>query len=298
MKKAIATSLVMALSFGTVTAATTMDGTTASAKTSSIKNASGTYITTTAKSLYATAKGKKIGTIKRNAKVTLLKKRTVNGKWWYQISGSGKKGWVAIGNWKKLRLSSVKTYKHTYKTKTRKSYYASAGSFNARSGIIPRGKQVKTTQYRTVNGVAWVRVSGYGWTLKSNLKTVTKKTSSSVSSTISYGERFLGVPYVWGGTTPSGFDCSGFTSYVYKHALGKSIPRTSTAQYASSKKISKSSLQVGDLVFFNTSGGGVSHVSIYAGNNKLLHAAGNKVKYSNINDGYWNKRIVGYGTFR
>ena len=85
---------------------------------------------------------------------------------------------------------------------------------------------------------------------------------------------------------------------MYKHALGKSIPRTSTAQYASSKKISKSSLQVGDLVFFNTSGGGISHVSIYAGNNKLLHAAGNKVKYSNINDGYWNKRIVGYGTFR
>jgi len=160
------------------------------------------------------------------------------------------------------------------------------------------------TKKKVVGGATWLYGTASGKKGWMNAKYLSSKkvtqvsNSSNFSSAISYGARFLGTPYVWGGTTPSGFDCSGFTSYVYRNALGKSIPRTSGAQYTASKKISKSQLQVGDLVFFNTSGGGVSHVSIYAGNNKLLHAAGKQVKYSNLYDGYWNKRIVGYGTFR
>jgi len=180
----------------------------------------------------------------------------------------------------------------------------SASATSAKVQTLKNGKQVNVSKKTVVNGTTWYygTASGKkGWMNAkyfATSKSAVTKVSNSVSSAISYGERFLGVPYVWGGTTPSGFDCSGFTSYVYRNALGKSLPRTSAAQYTASKKISKSNLQAGDLVFFNTSGGGVSHVAIYAGNDKLLHAAGKKVKYSNLYDGYWNKRIVGYGTFR
>lgn len=180
----------------------------------------------------------------------------------------------------------------------------SASATSAKVQTLKNGKQVNVSKKTVVNGTTWYygTASGKsGWMNAkyfATSKSAVTKVSNSVSSAISYGERFLGVPYVWGGTTPSGFDCSGFTSYVYRNALGKSLPRTSAAQYSASKKISKSNLQAGDLVFFNTSGGGVSHVAIYAGNDKLLHAAGKKVKYSNLYDGYWNKRIVGYGTFR
>lgn len=178
----------------------------------------------------------------------------------------------------------------------------SASATSAKVQTLKQGKQVNISKKKVVGGTTWLYGTASGKKGWMNAKYLSTKritqVSNSLSSTIAYGARFLGTPYVWGGTTPSGFDCSGFTSYVYRNAVGKSIPRTSGAQYAASKKISKSQLQVGDLVFFNTSGGGVSHVSIYAGNNKLLHAAGKSVKYSNLYDGYWNKRIVGYGTFR
>ncbi|MBM7699048.1 C40 family peptidase [Kurthia huakuii] len=178
----------------------------------------------------------------------------------------------------------------------------SASATSAKVQTLKQGKQVNISKKKVVGGTTWLYGTASGKKGWMNAKYLSTKkitqVSNSLDSTISYGARFLGTPYVWGGTTPSGFDCSGFTSYVYRNAIGKSIPRTSGAQYAASKKISKSQLQVGDLVFFNTSGGGVSHVSIYAGNNKLLHAAGKSVKYSNLYDGYWNKRIVGYGTFR
>lgn len=182
----------------------------------------------------------------------------------------------------------------------RKSASASAALVQT----LKNGKQVNINKKTVVNGTTWYygTASGKSGWMNAKYFTTSKSTvtkvSNSLSAAISYGERFLGVPYVWGGTTPAGFDCSGFTGYVYKNALGKSLPRTSAAQYSASKKISKADLQVGDLVFFNTSGGGVSHVAIYAGNDKLLHAAGKQVKYSNLYDGYWNKRIVGYGTFR
>jgi cell wall-associated NlpC family hydrolase len=83
--------------------------------------------------------------------------------------------------------------------------------------------------------------------------------------------KLKGTPYRYGGTSPRGFDCSGYTGYVYKKA-GKKLPRTSRQQYSATKHISRKSAQPGDLVFFRNSGG-VYHVGIYAGGNMLWHAS-------------------------
>ena len=85
---------------------------------------------------------------------------------------------------------------------------------------------------------------------------------------IETANRYQGVPYVYGGTTPDGFDCSGFTSYVYREAWGQVIGRTTWAQMATGQQISATDAQVGDvLVFF-----GGNHVGIYLGNGQFIHA--------------------------
>jgi cell wall-associated NlpC family hydrolase len=84
--------------------------------------------------------------------------------------------------------------------------------------------------------------------------------------------KLKGIPYVWGGTTTRGFDCSGYTGYVYKMA-GKTLPRTSRQQYSAIQHISRTAAKPGDLVFFKSGGGTVYHVGIYAGGNMLWHSS-------------------------
>ena len=80
-------------------------------------------------------------------------------------------------------------------------------------------------------------------------------------------------PYVWGGNGPRAFDCSGFTRYVYRKAVNRYLPRTSRAQYAAVRSISRAQLRPGDLVFFRSSSGRVYHVAIYAGGGRIWHAS-------------------------
>lgn len=82
----------------------------------------------------------------------------------------------------------------------------------------------------------------------------------------------LGVPYAYGGTTPSGFDCSGFTRWVFSHALGRELPRTAAEQSALGRGVSLDKLASGDLLFWG-SGEGVYHVGIYVSDGKLVHAS-------------------------
>lgn len=107
--------------------------------------------------------------------------------------------------------------------------------------------------------------------------------------TLDVAARYSGVPYKWGGTTPRGFDCSGYTRYVYAR-LGKKIPRTSRAQFDRSRKVGKR-VRVGDLVFFRSAGGRVYHVGIYAGDHRIWHAPrpGKRVKLEQI----WTARWTG-----
>lgn len=103
----------------------------------------------------------------------------------------------------------------------------------------------------------------------------------------------IGVSYKMGGTTTKGFDCSGFTSYVFKK-IGLTLPRASTSQYKVGTAVAKSNLKAGDLVFFNTSGRGVSHVGIYVGGGKFAHSSTSKgVTITALNSSYFGKRYIG-----
>ncbi|MCH5138882.1 C40 family peptidase, partial [Clostridiaceae bacterium UIB06] len=107
---------------------------------------------------------------------------------------------------------------------------------------------------------------------------------SKDNDVISYSYKFLGTPYLWGGTTPSGFDCSGFMQYVYAH-FGVGIGRTTYDQIKDGKEISISQLQPGDLVFFGTSSD-PHHVGMYVGNGMYVHAphTGDIIKVSQLSD--------------
>jgi len=112
--------------------------------------------------------------------------------------------------------------------------------------------------------------------------------------------RFLGVPYRWGGEDrKNGFDCSGLTMVCYR-LNGLNLPRNSRMQYRTGKPVGRQSLRKGDLVFFATHGGRrVTHVGMYAGGGKFIHAprTGKTVRYANLNSSYWKKVYVGARTY-
>ncbi|MCA1055183.1 LysM peptidoglycan-binding domain-containing protein [Rossellomorea aquimaris] len=126
----------------------------------------------------------------------------------------------------------------------------------------------------------------------------TKQTGESSQSTnvIDIAKKYIGTPYKWGGTTPSGFDCSGFIYYVFNQA-GVNISRTNTEGYYS-KSTSISNPKPGDLVFFkNTYKAGISHMGILIGNGEFIHASDNGVTVSKLNNTYWSPRFAGYRKF-
>lgn len=131
--------------------------------------------------------------------------------------------------------------------------------------------------------------------IKPNVEALHSNTGSTVASRIiTTAKKYIGVPYKWGGTTPKGFDCSGFVQYVF-NAHGIEVPRTSSSQYYElTRKVSKSNLQPGDLVFFNTSGKGVSHVGIYIGNGQFIHSGTTKgVVIADLFGAYWSQLYLG-----
>jgi cell wall-associated NlpC family hydrolase len=108
------------------------------------------------------------------------------------------------------------------------------------------------------------------------------------------GKKYLGVKYRFG--APAGvtyaFDCSSFTQYIFKKN-GVYLPRTSSLQAKRGSKVTKSHLKKGDLVFFKSPGrSGIGHVAVYAGYNKILHAAGKYVKVSSLSSSYWKSHYV------
>jgi cell wall-associated NlpC family hydrolase len=101
-----------------------------------------------------------------------------------------------------------------------------------------------------------------------------------------------GVPYVFGGNTRKGFDCSGYTQYVFKGS-GINLPRTSYAQFEVGTAVKKDQLQPGDLVFFTTYAAGPSHVGVYIGGGQFVHASNSGVRTTSMSDSYYSARYVG-----
>lgn len=144
-------------------------------------------------------------------------------------------------------------------------------------GVIDNFYIVSPGQYSIAQGQAY----GYSYVRGELVKTA---------------KAFIGIPYRWGGSSfKKGFDCSGLTMAVYK-LNGLNLPRTSKQQYTTGVCITRKDLSKGDLVFFDTSGGGtVSHVGIYVGDDKFIHAPrkGKTVRVSSLSNRYYRKRYVG-----
>ena len=123
--------------------------------------------------------------------------------------------------------------------------------------------------------------------------TVSGSTGVSGSQILAKATQYLGTPYVYGGASPSGFDCSGFVYYVYG-TFGISVGRTPDAQYSAGTVVDKASLQPGDIVLFsNTYASGISHSGIYAGNGQFIHSPNSRstVSYSDLTSGYWSEHF-------
>ena len=114
---------------------------------------------------------------------------------------------------------------------------------------------------------------------------------------VAFAKNYLGYKYVSGGSSPSkGFDCSGFTTYIYKH-FGITLSRTSSGQSGNGKTVAKSDMKAGDIICFSNSSGSkkIGHVGIYVGDGKFIHAPrkGTTVRTDKLNNKYWSKVYMG-----
>lgn len=123
--------------------------------------------------------------------------------------------------------------------------------------------------------------------------TVSESANTIGAKLVAEAKKHLGKKYVWGATGPNTFDCSGLTQYCHKK-LGISIPRTSLAQSNGGKSVSKSNLQMGDLIFWKTTSAKVGHVGMYVGNGQFIHAPNSRsvVKIDSLSNSYYSSRYV------
>ena len=133
-------------------------------------------------------------------------------------------------------------------------------------------------------------------TSRDNVRTSHSSSSASASKVTSYAQSLIGVPYKYGGSSPrSGFDCSGFVGHVFKHTSGISLPHNARQISRHGQPIKSSQLRAGDLVFYDTNRQSFSHVGIYIGNDRFIHApsSGGRVRIEDMELSYWKKHYNG-----
>ena len=152
-------------------------------------------------------------------------------------------------------------------------------------------KAFQATQGLSADGL--VGPSTYAALLGKSMPEVSRGTNYISRRVVSESMNYLGVPYVFGGTTPSGFDCSGYVRYVFAHA-GVYLPRTADAQYECGYPVSMGELVAGDLVFFSTYEPGPSHVGIYLGDGEFINASSSQgVSIASLYSSYWGSCYIG-----
>ena len=143
----------------------------------------------------------------------------------------------------------------------------------------------KATQPPVINKTKAVQVAA-------SSQTQVSRSDNSSSSLVKNALSLVGVPYLYGGTSRRGFDCSGFTQYVFKGS-GISLPRTTGGQFSVGSSVSRDQLQLGDLVFFSTYAPGPSHVGIYIGGGSFVHASNSGVRTTSLSESYYASRYLG-----
>lgn len=256
-----------------------------------------------ASSLYfrKTPGGEIISTLSQGTKIAILSNSTS----WYKIAVNGQEGYVSGEYVRGAANGDFALGKGTVVCNDSVNLRSAPGTSSSIITSMKNGSAV------TGLGVhkGWFKVS-YNGTIgfmhpdyikfgltssASNGSSSAVATSSSRQAILNYAAKFLGTPYVYGGSTPSGFDCSGFTSYVFNNN-SFSIPRVAQSQFDATARVSMSDLLPGDLVFFGGSTSSISHVGIYTGNSQFIHSphTGDVVKYDSLS-GYYATRFQGGG---
>jgi cell wall-associated NlpC family hydrolase len=256
--------------------------------------------------------------LKKGETVTILEEK--NG--WLKVSYKGEEGWVS----KKYIL--VENQNNTSKNTTEKAssnietinkkIYITASVLNVRTGNstsykivnkLKRGEEVNAISYdngwykikKSTGLVGWVSKNYTSLNpvkvTKSSVKTSTDNNinNGSQKGLVDYAMTFIGTPYVWGGYSRGGVDCSGFAGLVYKTYANVQLNRTASDMSSQGSTVSKSNIRPGDLMFFDSGyGSKINHVGIYVGNGKMVHASSSKrrVVTTSINTRYWKQALV------
>jgi len=159
---------------------------------------------------------------------------------------------------------------------------------------VKKNKKVKKEEVASLSGIQKKSLIE-----QSILETLTNIVSEYSNTTVDRDAvmikiiELMNTPYLWGGTSTSGIDCSAFVQRVMKFALGIDVPRTSIMQSTVGEEINREDLQFGDMIFFNTRGSRISHVGIYLGEGVFAHSSSSGgVKTSSLTEDYYNSRYV------
>lgn len=246
--------------------------------------------------------GALIGSLPRGTKVAVINNSTE----WYQIAVGGQTAYVSgtYINWAHDCDFALGT--GTIKCSTTVNFRSEPSTESAKIDSLANGTKVNVigiskgwykVSYNDQTGYVHVDYLDINGGVKADKSSVSGSTAPASSGSVrqailDYAAQFVGTPYVYGGSTPDGFDCSGFTSYVYKN-VATPIARTSRDQRATTKNISMDELLPGDLVFFG-SGGTVNHVGIYTGNGQFIHSphTGSVVKYDSLTSNSYSRRFI------
>lgn len=220
---------------------------------------------------------------------------TNNSSEWYKVIVDGKEGYVSGSYLTGTTATDFSVGSGKITCSSTVNLRAEANTSSNILASLANGTAV--TLGAKENGWYKVSVNGKSGYIKADYITTSVSSSANMASysglsakrtaVLDYAAKFLGVPYVYGGSTPSGFDCSGFTSYVYKNTVC-SIERVAQAQFDTTTRVSRDELLPGDLVFFGSSAYSISHVGIYVGDGQFIHAphTGDVVKYDSLSGSY------------
>ena len=187
----------------------------------------------------------------------------------------------------------------TYTVKPGDTLYKIAQQANLEPAQVLRlnglsSSTIQVGQKLSLGGSAASGAGGRSATSVRNIPATPASRSSNTNTIRTAASRFLNIRYVLGGNGTGGIDCSAYTRAVFQQ-LGVSLPRTARAQFGAGSSVSRGNLQSGDLVFFNTMGGGVSHVGVYLGNGQFANANSynGRTMIESMTTVYWATRFVG-----